>query len=488
MATSKPRTQVRNKPEQFRLDSVGYDGLRMFDGVSTEEAIKELNHPKSVKTFREMSYHPAVNTPLSLYASMVAKATFRVNPVKDATSREKKQAELVSGMFDDMDRPLSEVVQDIMTMTTYGFSVIEKVYRYRKKNKGSLFDDGLIGIKKLALRHQESIEKFTFDNTGNEITGVHQNITGIHDPFNRFANRNSMEVTLPRSKVMLFNVGRNRTNPYGTSPLRDIYLPWKYLTSIEELEATGVAKDLQGVPVLYIPPQYMTADASPEQKVIYEQFKSIARNLQQNSQSGVILPSSVDPETRAPLFKLELLSTQGGKKNYDTTAVKDYYRAMIFIGMNADILLMGNTQTGSFALGSIKTSLTGAFVEGMLQRIVQVINEDLIRQIYELNGWDVSRRCVLDYEGFEDADLESFSKAIQRIGAVGYLPKNHNVINKILTTLNVDNIDEDESLDELLPEDKSKSGEGMKEGMSSGTGSATGNSGDASSDNSDNSA
>ena len=89
---------VRKKPQgtsgKVELESIGYSGLKMFNGVSTEEVIKELNHPRSTKTFREMSYHPAINTPLSLYQHMVAKATFRVNPVKDATSREKKQAEI----------------------------------------------------------------------------------------------------------------------------------------------------------------------------------------------------------------------------------------------------------------------------------------------------------------------------------------------------------------------------------------------------------
>jgi hypothetical protein len=285
---------------------------------------------------------------------------------------------------------------------------------------------------------------------------------------------------------MLFNMGRNTTNPYGQSPLRDVYVPWKYLTSIEELEAMGVAKDLQGLPVLYLPAQYMSEEASPEQKAIFEQFKNVIRNLQQNSQSGVILPSATDPDTRAPLFKLELLSTEGGKKSYDTTAVKDYYRAMIFIGMNADILLMGNTATGSFALGSLKTSLTGSFVESILQRIVRIFNNDLIKQIYELNGWDTSRRCKMDYEGFEDTNLDEFSKAIQRIGAVGYLPQTIEVVNKVLNTLNIDTLPDDTDVKSVLPESKTKSGQGMEEGMGSGTGNADGASGDGTTSNSEN--
>ena len=476
------------KIDRFKLGEIGYAGLRMINGISVEETHKELNHPNSVKTYRAMSYHPAINSALSLYNSMVAKAEFRVLPVDDANEEEKKQALLIESMLGDMETPLEDVLIDVMTMTTFGFSVLEKVYRYRNKSNGSIYDDGLIAPKKLAIRNQESIEKFIFDDTGNELLAVKQNISLIKDPYNRFGKRSKMEASIPRKKFMLFNVGRSRTNPYGVSPLRDVYLPWKYLTTVEELEASGVAKDLQGLPVMYIPAEYMSADASTEQKAIYEQFKNIIRNLQQNTQSGVVLPSTTDPETRQPLFKLDLLSTQGGSKNFSTTEVKDYYRTMIFIGMAADILLMGNTQTGSFALGSIKTSLTGAFVESLLRRIVQVFNDDLIKQIYELNGWDLTRRCKLDYEGFEDVDLESFSKAIQRIGAVGYLPKNLEVINKILTSMNIDVLDEDANLDELLPDNSSKSGQGMEEGLNSGTGKASGSSGNASDTNADNTA
>lgn len=475
----------KQTPKRASMKEVGYSGINLFNGVSKEELLSELNHPRSIKTYKQMSYHPAVNTALSLYNSMVTKASFRFVPPKNATSRELKQSEAIASMFEDMDRPLTEVLIDIMTMTTYGFSVLEKVYKVRKRGQSD-FNDGVIGIKKLALRSQESIDKFKFDRDGNEVTAVVQNLALVADPYNRYINRAVSEIEIPREKFLLFNLGRNTSNPYGQSPLRDVYLPWKYLTSIEELEATGVAKDLQGLPVLYLPAQYMSEDASPEQKVIFEQFKNVIRNLQQNTQSGVILPAAYDPETRNPLFKLELLSTEGGKKNYDTTKVKDYYRAMIFIGMNADILLMGNTETGSFALGSLKTSLTGGFVEGMLQRVVRVFNDDLIRQIYELNGWDVSRRCKMDYEGFEDVNVDEFSKAVQRIGAVGFLPKNIEVINKILSTMNIDALPEDADLESLLPDQTTRAGDGMKEGMGSGTGNADGSSGDSTTSNNDN--
>ena len=98
--------------------------------------------------------------------------------------------------------------------------------------------------KSFAIRSQESIEKFVFSDDGNDIIGVKQNISRIADAYNQYGNRATNEVIIPYSKVLHFRTGRHRGDPYGKSPLRDAYLAWKYLTYLEDLEATGVAKDL----------------------------------------------------------------------------------------------------------------------------------------------------------------------------------------------------------------------------------------------------
>lgn len=462
-----------NEPQtvssRVKLGEIGYTGLKVFDGISQEELNKELRFPESIKTYKKMNQHPAVAAPLTLYNSMVSKAKFRVLPPKDATADELDKTEKVNQMLTDMEIPLEDVIVDAMSMATFGFSCFEKVYRRRTKSAGSMYDDGVIGIRKLAFRNQESIEKFVFSGDGNEVIGLEQDLSGLSDPYGRYRSRVDTRIFIPRNKFLLFNLGRNRSDPYGTSPLRDVYLHWKMLTYFEELEAAGAAKDLQGVPLLKVPAQYMTADATPDQKAMFEQFKSIVRNLQQNTQSGVVLPSTVDEVTKEALFSLQLLSSDGGKKSYDITKIKEYYRSMIFIGMSADVLLMGNSTTGSFALGNIKSSLSGSFVESMLKRMIHILNEDLVRQIYQLNNWDESRRCTIDYEGYEEHDLESLSKMVQRIASVGFLPRTHEVINKILASMGVDPLVGDENLDDILTTKTSRAGDGMAKGSGNGT-------------------
>lgn len=454
-------------PERFRLGEAGYSGLNIFQGVTIDEAKKELNFPASVKTFKQMSYHGTINSALTLYESLIAKATWKIVEPENATEDEKRKTEFIRECMKDMDHSWSDFIKEVLSMNTYGFSVHEKVYRKRLLSNGSDYNDGLIGWKRLPIRSQESIERFIFSDDGNDVIGVRQNISQVSDPYNRFSGRGSI-INLPASKVMLFRVGRHRGDPYGKSLLRDAYLGWRYLTALEEIEANGVAKDMTGLPVLSIPAQYLSADATPEQKAIRQYWENALRNLQMNQQSAVMLPSAYDPDTRNPLFKLELLSV-GSKKSFDTGQVKEYYKNLILTSLFADLLTMGQSSTGSYALGSIKSSLIGVAVENIVKGICEIINNDLIRQTYQLNGWDVSRRCRLDYDNLETPNMEEFSKFVQRVASVGFMTKDLDTVNRVRENMGLDHLPEGTDIDALLTDSTSRAGDGMSKGSGNGT-------------------
>lgn len=447
--------------ERFKLGESGYIGLNIYSGVSNNELKKELNFPNSIKTFKEMSYHSAVNSSITLFDSIISKATWSFKAPRDASEEEKRQCKLVESMMQDMEHSWAEFIRDVLSMNIYGFSVHEKVYRKRYKANGSMFNDGVIGWKKLPIRSQETIQEFKFSADGNDITGVTQNISGVTDVYNRYSSRVTTEITLPRSKFLLFRAGKHRGDPFGVSPLRDAYLAWRFLTALEDLEAVGVSKDLNGLPVLMLPPQYLSADATPEQKAIKTYYENAMKNLQMNQQSAMILPNAFDPESKKPLFSLELLSVDG-KKAFDISKIKEYYRNLIYTSLFSDILQMGQSATGSFALGSIKNSLSGAAAEGMIKVICEVLNQDLIRQTYEINGWDVSRRGTLDYDNLEDTDLETVSKFWQRVASVGLVEKDREILNAVRIAGGVDPLPLDLApQQELITPETSRAGDGM---------------------------
>ncbi len=472
----------QDKPERFQIGEVGYVGLSLFGGVTTDEIHRELSWPNSIKTFKQMQTHSSINACLTLYDNLISKVTWRVVPPQDATEEEKQQTEFVNECLNDMDISFRQVIRDALSSNTYGFAVLEKVYRRRNKSSGSLYTDNKIGVKKISLRNQETIQKFIFDDSGNEVIGVKQVVYNSDR-----TPKQKQEIVLPRSKFVLITTGKNRSDPYGKSPLRDVYMAWRYLEVLQELEAQGVQKDLQGVPMLRVPAQLMSADASPDQKAIFENLKNIVRNLQVNQQSGVILPSAVDEVTRTPLFDLSLLSTEGGKKNYDVSEIKQYYQNQIFTSMFADILILGSTGVGSFALGTLKTTLTGAAVETMLDNIVDAFNRDLVRQLYDLNGWNAARACRLDYEGLHSADLETISKFVQRVSSTGNWLQDQEAYNFIRKTVGLDPITDESKIEELVSASTTRAGDGMAKGSGNGTSDSVAGT-DTSANNADNTA
>ena len=488
MATRKAQTKVEKIEKakvadlpRFQIGEMGYLGLKQTAGVTYEELKRELNFPESMTTYKQMSYHSTIASALSLYEVMVGKVDWKIDEPINATEEEKRQTEFIRECMDDMEHTWEEFIQEVISMKTYGFSIHEKVFRRRNSSSGSKFNDNKIGWRKLPIRSQDTVDEFIFSDDGRDLLGVKQNLSRVEGYKGRFSKAiKNTEIVIPKSKFLLFRTGKHRGNPFGKSDLRNCYFAWKYLTQIEETEAVGIQRDLAGLPVIYIPPQYMAADASPEQKAIYEYYKNVIRNIQMNQQSGLVLPQAYDPDTKMPLFKMDLLTAEGGKQ-FDTTKVKEYYKNLILTAMFADILILGQSQTGSYALGSLKTSLLGVAVEAVLTEIVNVINSDLIRQTYQLNGWDVSRMCKVDYDGVEDIDLESFSKAIQRYSTTGMLERDRELMNAVRQSIGVDPYPDDAEVQEdILTGNTSRSGDGMK---TVGEGTSTSIDGDNDNDN-----
>ena len=117
--------------------------------------------------------------------------------------------------------------------------------------------------------------------------------------------------------------------------------------------------------------------------------------------------------------------------------------------------------------------MTAIAIEYKLKEICNVINQHLIPLIAKYNDWDLTRLPYIVAEDLEAASLEEVSKFIQRIGAVGFLPRTPEVVNKVLDTLGLDPIKDGTDLDEILTSSISRSGDGMTSGLNNGVGTAT---------------
>lgn len=319
-------------------------------------------------------------------------------------------AEFVESCFLDMSHSWEDTLSSIMSFIPYGWSYHEIVYKRRKGpdqkdgSKRSTFDDGKIGWRKFALRSQDSKLRWEFDE-GDDLNGMWQLAPG-----------NPM-VYLPIEKCLLFRTTTAKGNPEGRSALRNAFRPWYFKKRIEEIEAVGIERDLAGLPVAWVPYEYLTSSATPEQQQVVEQVKMIARNIKRDEQEGVVWPQAFD-EGGNKLFDLTLLST-GGQRQFDTDKIIARYDQRIAMVMLADFILLGHEKVGSHSLGASKIDLFTAAIEAWLFHIADVFNKHAIPRLLKLNGIDIKYAPKLTFGSIQPVDLEALGSFLGSVSAAG---------------------------------------------------------------------
>lgn len=449
-------------------------GLKASQGYILEESHVELRWPKCKETYRDMRRDPIIASATQTIRSFIRNAIYDVivdeqNPTKE----QQDQIDFIKSCMGDMDVPFKDVIQESLSILDYGFSVHEKVFKYRNK-KGkfkSRFEDGKVGWAKLPIRSQDSIEKWIFDVYGRELQEVEQDLHSVANsynpdkPYDGFKNK---KIRIPRKRFLHFRHNVERNNPEGNSPLKSCYIPWRYKKQIEEYQAAGISRDLGGLPVLRLPPEYMSDDAPEDKKAVYRYFQDVIRNIHANEQAGLILPQFVDPETKTEMFTFELISTNGGKM-YDTVAIINNYENKILMTYLADVLKLGQDASGSFALSDNKTNLLAVGIKSVIEEILQEFNNDLIPQTLTLNGWeDKGDFPKIVVEDLDERDLEPLGKFIQQVVSVGAMETDEDMSDFLRETIGAPPVDRTKPLKpEMVSgggEAPSRAGDGMKTG------------------------
>ena len=469
------------KLPDFKMSEIGTTGLKVSNGIVLEEPRVELRWPRNLITYREMSFDVTIASALSLFQLLITRVPWTVAPYDKENPDDVKKANFLKSCMDDMEESWKFFVRDITSMFIYGFAVVEKIYRRRDKESGSKYNDGLIGLKNLPIRSQDTIYRWLYSSDGRTLLGVEQRLLHTNNDFNYVQFYPTGRIPIPRNKFLLFRTDTSRNNPEGNSPLKGCYDAWKYKKTIEQSEAIGIVRNMNGMPHLQIPPKYMSADATPAEQQVYEYYKRVIRNIHANEQSGLITPLAYDPESKQHLFKFELMGVNGKTQN-DIDAVIKRYDNKILMCLFADILKMGQDQVGSFALAGSKVDIMNLAITSYLEMIQDVLNTDLVAQLFDLNGWDLTRLPTFEYGRLEERDLQDFSAAIQRIKAVGLITPTPGNVNYVAETLGLpDRVDtniEQEKLTDLLGAQQSKSGQGMNTPTGGLNGTASGVSSD----------
>lgn len=456
---------------RVRLGEYGVLGLKTSIGRILEESQRAFRYPDFIRTVNEMRNNPTVGAAMNVYRMMMSRVAWTVNEPAGADDKAKERTAAVRSMMDDMEHSWGEFIESIIPYLEYGFAVNEKVFRRRLKRNGSKYNDGLVGLKKLAARSQDTIVRWNWSYDGNDLVGLEQSIRFIENSALRYVNRTNVNgnLEIPREKFLLFTASTTKGNPEGSSIYKNIYLAFKQLSLLQDQELIGIAKDVQGILKIEVPPRYLDVNASTQDKAVLAAFQTIIDNYNAGTQRGLLVPNMVDQDSKLPLFSYALMESKGSAK-YDTESIIRRLQGDILSALSVDILKLGAEGTGSFSLAESKSSVLALAIDYRLNEIKTVLNQDLMRTIYELNGWDTTNMAQFGYSDIEEVSLEEFSKAIQRIFSTSAIEMDRSVMNRIREVMRFPLRPEDEEVDtDMLPAVIAGNASAASKGMAVGT-------------------
>jgi len=384
---------------------LGSSGLRRSGGTITEEFLANLQGVKGFKVYREMRDNdPVIGAMLYAIDKVITRLEWHVE------GEDERTATFVQECLDDMSDSWDATLQNILSMLVYGWSFHEIVYKIRggltdDPRTNSRFKDHRIGWRKWPVRAQETLQEWMIDDRGG-IQGMVQ-----IDPSGGGLHR------IPIEKALLFRTTTNRNNPEGYSLLRNAYRPWFYKRRIEEIEAVGIERDLAGLPMAFVPPEYLMNTANPAQKAVLQAITDIVQNVKRNEQEGIVFPAAYDEQGNR-VFDLQLLSASGGRQ-FDTGAVIQRYDQRIAMSLLSDFLLLGSDRVGSFALGTAKIDLWTLAVDSIAKTIAEVVNQYAIPRLLTLNAMRTDKLPYLTYGQVSSVELSDVADYVSKLVGVG---------------------------------------------------------------------
>lgn len=165
--------------------------------------------------------------------------------------------------------------------------------------------------------------------------------------------------------------------PTHNSILRACYKHWHIKDVVYKLDAIRCERFAVGVPKITLPPEYDDA--------LYDMADAIGKNWKGASQSHVVLPSGME---------LEVVAMKGGETLDLMGTIKHHNEEIAKVGL-AQFINLGQTETGSRALGEITTQFFYDAEEGWARSIAMTINRDILWPLMDMNFPGKPRPVVL---------------------------------------------------------------------------------------------
>lgn len=413
------RTDYREKTKKLQTE-VGYYGLPISNGKVVENAIRKLRGTQKIKVLEEMvDFDPTIGAFNNLYRSTAASVDWYLKPKDDSGEANKIKDFINSCLFEDLNHPFEDLISNALTASQYGFALAEPVYKIRNgqqndEEKSSIFNDGLIGLSKVASRYQGSITKWNYDENYRKIESVTQK-----NP------NNYSEIEIPYNKLLHFRFRGFNNNPEGKSLFHNCVEAYLNKKNFTVLEAIRYEKGYSGLLVAKTPSVVLDPNTrNPQYLQIQAWLKDTLQNLRDGLSTGVALPEFITLET--------IGDTQGTPNANEVITRED---RNISVALLSDFFLASQKSGISGGFTQSKIKIFTNLVKEMLSEIRQVINFKLIPTLLEKNLMDVELAPTIEFSEIGDLDLTSLMLFIQSADKSGLVPPTLDMCKAILKRL-----------------------------------------------------
>jgi len=390
------------KNYNFPLFGLGAAGTDIFSGQFDEEYLSKLKGTQGINVYSQMRRNDAqVSMLLKTVKNPILGARWYVEPHDESDQADEMAGLVEHVLFNDMRYPdgsksktFLQFIEEAMTMMEYGFSLFEVIH---KVVTGHPVYGDYIGLKDLAYRHPRSIEEWVLYKNGG-LKAVRQVTDGDND----------VDVLIPGRHLLVFTNRKEGDNYEGISELRPIYGNHFRKNVYYKIQAIGLERSANGIPVGTVNDEVALRDDFKEQ---FEQLKDVMEQLASHQRRSLALP---------PGFSItELKINHDAEKVLKAIESENLQMAKSFL-QNFMELGTGNSG-GSYSLG---TDLSDMFLSGIelyAKQICANVNDVIVKRIIDFKYGEQTEYPKLRCTGINDKAGNELATMIVSLVSAGMI-------------------------------------------------------------------
>ena len=294
--------------------------------------------------YEEMMDDDQVDACLQIKRDLIIGSGWDITPEEEDSQSEEIQRDLQMALGEDPDVPLDDMMEEIILAHSYGFSLSEKIFKYR--------DDNTLTLKCIKTRHPSSWE-------------IHTDAHGNIEKYVQHGPKGDIEVD---QKSLIHYVNNRRFgNPYGRSDLRSAYAAYFVKRQVIKWYAIYLEKAASPTPVA----KFDTNAPQTAIDAIHQAIKSL------QTKTALTIPKEIE---------VEFLESKTNGEAY----VKAINIFNMFIGralLIPDLLGFQGSETsgGSYALGKDQIGILFKHIQRRRTTLERMINKHIVLPITVTN-------------------------------------------------------------------------------------------------------